>query len=182
MLHVVTSTQVEGQPSDAFVTKPKVLYRLGNKYGRVEEADDPEHRLHLLFVVSEPDLWVVNRSDGTGQHMVDRGPSLNFRAPALQAVKSAEWNEFEFGCEEAFMTARGVKPVSDSAGNLTYAYDKEDVSVRLVVSTDHKPKSISAKIPEATLRLNYLTYEWLQPDLSLFQRPANIAFRERTQP
>src|ERR1051326_8818444 len=115
MLHIVISTRAEGQPSDAFITKPKTLYRLGNKYGRVEEAVDPERNLHLLFVVSEPDVWVVNLADRSGHHMVDSGPSLNLRAPTLQAIKSDHWNEFEFGCEEeAFMTSRGVKPTADA--------------------------------------------------------------------
>ena len=182
MLHVVVSLQTDGQPSDAFITKPKTLYRLGSKYGRIEEASDPEHNVHLLFVVSEPDVWAVNLANQTGRHMIDPGPSLNFRAPALQAVKSAQWNEFEFGCEEDFMISRGVKPSVDSEGTLTYVYEKEGVSVRLLVGSDHKPRAILGRIPEATFRLEYLMYDWLQPDLSLFKRPANIIFNEPKRP
>ena len=37
-------------------------------------------------------------------------------------------------------------------------------------------------MPERTLSLNYLTYEWLPPDLSLFGRPANVTFEESTPP
>ena len=76
------------------------------------------------------------------------------------------------------MIAPGVKPAVDSEGTLTYIYAKEGVGVRLLVGSDHKPKSISGKIPEATFRLNYLMYDRLQPDLSLFERPANITFDE----
>src|SRR5712692_8286049 len=109
MLRIVTTVESPGLPADHFAGQPKTLYRFGNAYGRVEEVLNRQTGLHLLVIVSEPDIWVINRVNMSGQHMVDRGPSLDFRAPIVPGAKSERWKDLEFGCEEDFMKKAGAK-------------------------------------------------------------------------
>eukprot|EP01036_Dinobryon_divergens_P046222 gene46222-61811_t len=67
----------------SFRAEPITLYRKGELYLRNEEAPDPEQRLHLLTIVSEPDVWTVNLMDKTGKHVVDPGPNFVAHAPIV---------------------------------------------------------------------------------------------------
>jgi hypothetical protein len=179
MLHAVTVARRPFVHSGPFAGQPKALYRIGNKYGRVEEAKNPNDGLHLLIVVSEPDVWVVNRTDMSGQHMVDRGPTLDFRAPVIANFKSSRWNGFEFGCEESFMKSVGAKAMVDSSGNLNYTHEADGRKVTLHLSRDHYPLLAEISMPEGGYAIQYLTYEWLESDLRLFTRPVNVRYVER---
>ena len=57
-------------PDGSFAAKPKVFYRAGERYCRIEEASDPEHRLHNLMIINEPDYWMVNLLAKTAQHAI----------------------------------------------------------------------------------------------------------------
>ena len=48
-------------PGQSFAAKPKTLYRAGTGYCRTEELPDPEHGIHGLMIINEPDVWMVNR-------------------------------------------------------------------------------------------------------------------------
>ena len=52
-------------PDGSFAATPKVFYRAGNGYCRIEEVADPENNLHNLMIVNEPDYWMVNLSEET---------------------------------------------------------------------------------------------------------------------
>lgn len=178
MLHAVTAAEFSDLPADAFATKPKVMYRAGNKYGRIEEAESPSENLQLMIVVNEPDVWVVNRSTMQGQHMIDHGPTFDFRAPVISDFKSKHWNAFEFGCEESFMKASGTKPVTDVAGNLRYTHEAEGRKATLYLSRDHSPRRVEIVTPKGTYALKYLQYEWLDLDPKLFERPGKVEYTE----
>ncbi len=66
-----------GVQPGSFASKPKVMYRAGNRYCRIEEAPDPDNGLHGLLIVSEPDAWVVNLVTKTARHVKDTGPTFN---------------------------------------------------------------------------------------------------------
>jgi hypothetical protein len=181
MLHAIVSFHLEGAPADAFLNKPKVLYRVGSKLARIEEAEDPEQKLHLVLVVNQPDMWMVNLVDGSGRHAADPdGPSGNFHAPVLGDADSVYWRDFETGCEEAFMKAAGVKGEVDQEGNIRYALDKEERHVVLTVTRDHKPLRVDAAEPKARYRITYDAYEWTAPRPELFEKPKGIRFTEAT--
>src|SRR5437879_11734236 len=76
MLRIVTTVDAFGLPADHFVTQPKTLYRYGSMFGRVEEVFNKQTGLHLLVVVSEPDVWVVTRAKHGDQHTRGRGETL----------------------------------------------------------------------------------------------------------
>jgi len=75
VLHVVMRIDDPALPADHFARKPRIVYRLGNHYGLVEEAYDPDRKLQLRIIVSEPDLWMVNLADDDAQLI----PSLHQR-------------------------------------------------------------------------------------------------------
>jgi hypothetical protein len=68
-------------PAGSFATKPKVMYRAGTRYCRIEEALDAENGIHGLAITNEPDAWMVNLVTKSGKHMVDPGPKFNCHLP-----------------------------------------------------------------------------------------------------
>src|SRR5258708_9085765 len=80
MLKAVTSMETPDLPPNHFYTVPKTLYRLGENQGRVEEALNPETRIHLLIVVDWPDRWMVNLAERRGRVILGPGPAFFFRA------------------------------------------------------------------------------------------------------
>src|ERR1700730_2128721 len=71
-------------PAESFAAKPKVMYRAGTGYCRTEELPDPEHGIHGLMILNEPDAWMVNLLTKTAQHFVDPGPTFHCRMPIFQ--------------------------------------------------------------------------------------------------
>src|SRR2546428_515480 len=127
MLRIVTTVDAFGLPADHFVTQPKTLYRYGSMFGRVEEVFNKQTGLHLLVVVSEPDVWVVNRVNNSGQHMTDRGTNIDFHAPIITATKSEHWRMLEFGCEEDFMKSVNAKTEPADGGMIRYSHEAEGI-------------------------------------------------------
>jgi hypothetical protein len=64
------TVQLDGPeiPQDSFARKPKTIYRAGSRYCRVEEAADPEHNIHGLLILNEPNAWMVNLATKTAPH------------------------------------------------------------------------------------------------------------------
>ena len=63
-------------PTGSFAAKPRVFYRAGNRYCRVEETPDPDQGIHGLMIINEPDWWMVNLFSKTARHGVDPGPTF----------------------------------------------------------------------------------------------------------
>src|SRR5437868_5253038 len=58
----------------SFEASVRKLWRSGDRYLRIEEALDPQRRIHGVIIVNEPDSWMWNRSDNTALHILDRRP------------------------------------------------------------------------------------------------------------
>jgi hypothetical protein len=65
--------------ADSFSAKPKTFWRASNLYCRIDEEPDPERGIHGRMVINEPDAWLVNLADNSAKHLLDRGPTFNFR-------------------------------------------------------------------------------------------------------
>ena len=179
MLRIVTAIEAPGVPPDHFASQPKTVYRFGNKYGRVEEVLNRQTNTHLLVIVSEPDVWMVNRVNMNGQHMVDRGPSLDFRAPVLTSSKSEFWKDLEFGCEEAFMKKAGAQPENLAEGRTRYTHTAEGIKATLLVSPKKRPERLEAESSEGRFAVKYLSYEDTDFQPGLFARPDGVRLSER---
>lgn len=179
MLRIVTTVDAFGLPADHFVTQPKTLYRYGSMFGRVEEVFNKQTGLHLLVVVSEPDVWVVNRVNNSGQHMTDRGPNIDFHAPIITATKSEHWRKLEFGCEEGFMREVSARTEPAEGGMTRYTHEAEGVKASLVVNPKGRPERLEIESSEGRFVVKYLSYEDSDFQADLFARPTGVRFSER---
>ncbi len=179
-LRIVTTVDDAQMEPGHFARRPKVMYRLGEKYGRIEEELNPASGLHLLIVINEPDMWMVNLADKTGQHAVDEGPTFIFRAPIIGDLSSEYWNKFEFGCEVPFMQAVKASKREDArSGTTTYEHQAEGVTVALVTSKTGIPQRVTITNADGTYAFVYQSFEQLDnADTRLFDRPAGIKFTE----
>jgi len=57
---------------DSFAAKPRTLYRVTDKYSRIEEPPHPEQGIHFLVITREPDSWTINLLDKTARHVIDQ--------------------------------------------------------------------------------------------------------------
>jgi hypothetical protein len=167
----------------SFRAQPMTLYRKGELYLRNEEAPDPDQRVHALTIVSEPDIWMVNRVDMTGRHVVDPGPIFVAHAPIVagQGVPAA-FMELEFGCEAAFAMGRGreagVRMVADKSARI-YALQVGDRRLEILLTDRGTPAEVAYYQGARTvLTIRYDAYETgLPDDPTLFQKPAGVTFQ-----
>lgn len=185
MIRLVTRDVSPDVPRGSFGAKPKTLYRVGEKYGRLEEEADPEGGIHGLIVVSEPRVWMVNLADMTGQRVTDPGPSFVFRAPIIpQATRGPPPPMLEFGMEYEFMKAHGAKPkVLVVGGKRQEALVARVDGYVITLAGDRaaeRPSRVKVEQKGKTLiELDYLEYgRDLAPRMELFVPPAGVRFRD----
>jgi len=185
MLRVVFRDATPGLDANSFAAKPKTLYRLGNRLGRVEEAPDPDHGIHGLIVVSEPDSWIVNLATKTGQHVVDSGAPYEFHAPILGGSRASDFlKSFEFGCEIAFMKDRAITPTPvqvETRKLASYRVSEGNQTIFLAVDVTLQKPVVAALYENGKVvtYLKYLSYDSdLAPDPSLFKPPSGVTLSE----
>ncbi len=183
MLRVVTALDVPGARRDHFVRVPKTLYRYGERYGRIEEARNPESGLHLLVVVDEPHLWVADRVSQTGNYQRDQGPTFRFRAAIFgdPSIRSTFINSLEFGCEVAWLSSVGAarkKVRHETLGAVErLEYSEGNESVHLYLRSDTPSRLELHRDSQLRVAVQYLEYEAGLPfEPALFQRPEGIRF------
>ena len=171
-----------------FRAAPVTLYRQGDRFVRIEEAADPAKGIHLLSVVAEPEIWMVNLADRTGRHIVDPGPSLIAHAPIVagQGVPP-EFAELEFGCEAAFAERRGYDAGTRQVGG-TLAKIRAVVigshRLEVLLSSQGAPVEVAYYRGERTiLVIRYDAYQTRLPDTpELFRRPEGITYETASTP
>ena len=187
MIRVVFRDATPGLDSNSFTAKPKTLYRLGTRYGRLEELLDSENHIQQLMIANEPDLWMINLVTKTGQHIVDSGEPYYFHAPVFGAPDAPEFlKTFEFGCELAYMKEKSVSPEAApietrklesyrvSQGNLTIFLAVDSKLQKPVLAALHNGDKVVSVV-------KYLYYDsGLEPDLTLFKAPSGVALSEKT--
>lgn len=183
MIKIVFRDATPGIPPESFAAQPKILYRLGSHYQRMEEAPDRENGIHGLIVSNKRDHWMVNLADKTGQHIVDTAESYDSHAPILGGP-GTPFAEFEFGCEVGYMRAQGIKPTPAVVGErnlLQYEHSAGELTVRLmVIAETGVPDAIGLfQDRELVYFLRYVVYEpGLETNASLFERPSGISYVE----
>jgi hypothetical protein len=131
MTKMVVQLQSSDVPADSFAAKPKTMFRAGTQFCRIEEEPDPEHGIHDVMIINEPDAWMVNLETKSAQHMVDPGPTFNCRMPIfanrlkdLPAEEAKQIGGLEFGFELEFFKSKGAtgQPGGIQQGQQTTAY------------------------------------------------------------
>jgi hypothetical protein len=175
---------IPGVATGEFAAQPKTLYRLGAKYGRIEEAPDTANGIHGLIVVSEPDVWIANRIQKTGQHIVDTGAPYYFRAPIYSSPDSTFFAAMEFGCELVYITSAGAKdPTSVTEGSrVLRQYEahrgNETISLLVDAQTDTPREVRFVRAGKQVFAVRYIEYQTLETDPGLFRKPLGISFQE----
>lgn len=181
---VVTRLVFPVMPAGQWGAEPLVTYRQGALNMRTEEAPDPAQNLHLLIVMAAPDMWMVNRADRTGKHIVDPGPTFDVHAPIVTGPGVAkDFLPLEFGCEAAFARARGkpsgVRKVGGDDAEV-HAVTVGAETVEVLLSKAGKPVEIGYyRDGKAVQVIRYDAWEDnLRADATLFARPEGYAMTE----
>lgn len=173
----------------SFSAKPKAIYRAGTKYCRVEEAEDPEKKIHGLLIVNEPDAWMVNLYDKSARHMIDPGPTFNCRLPIFSNVDSKDeaatlYPELQFGSELNFFRKMGStgSPGPQEDGKKTTQYTIEIGSTRFIMLTirtpNERPLAVGRAVGDKGEVFIYTDYEEIPFDAKLFAKPDSIKISE----
>jgi hypothetical protein len=185
MVRIVTSEITPGIPPGAFALKPKTIYRQGNRYMRTEEELDSALGLHLLMIVSEPDIWFVNRVDKTGKHIVDPGPTFDVGAPIVGLEGAPpDFVALEFGCEADFVRKSAARTDGHRSiqGRAYSVHVLQEGGQRLEVLLDARgaPGEIGFyRDGKPLLVIRYDSYQRDLPlDPGLFARPEGFAYTE----
>jgi hypothetical protein len=191
MTKLVVRLQRPDIPEPSFAAQPKTMYRAGSRYCRIEELPDPEHGIHGLVVINEPDFWMVNRLDRTAQHGVDPGPTFNCSLPMFVDDKDAKsaadtsnpLKGLEFGRELAFFHEKGAAsaPGPTLSGKATNAYTVKIGDSQLVLFTSGRPERPVAVARERKAMREvywYGSYDEVAFDAKLFAKPEGVKIED----
>jgi hypothetical protein len=173
----------------SFSAKPKVIYRAGTRYCRVEEAEDTENKIHGLLIVNEPDAWMVNLYDKSARHIVDPGPTFNCKLPIFAKVDPKDeaailYQDLQFGSELKFFKKMGStgQPGPEEDGKKATQHTIEIGSTRFMMFTISTPNERSLAVGRAVGDKGevfiYTTYEEIHFDAKLFARPDGAKISE----
>lgn len=191
MTKIVVQADGPDLPQDSFARKPKTIYRAGNSYCRIEEMPDPEHGIHGLTIISEPDIWMVNLATKTAQHLVDGGPTYNCRLPIfLGPVAGTADNvnyvqlRLEFGHELEFFKKTGAirqdpGPVLQNQRTVGYVIDMG--STRLALYTygpNDFPLLVGRTYDKKGELIWYSGYGQVPFDPKIFAKPDGVSIVE----
>jgi hypothetical protein len=193
-----TMTKIEiipGSPgivAGSFASKPKVFYRSGNRYCRIEEAADPDQGVHNLMIVNEPDYWTVNLLTKTARHAVDPGPTLNchlpifaYGAPGSMDEETKEIRELEFGQELDFFKGKGAVaakgPVMQEQETMVYRAKVGTAALALFIyGTPEKPLAVGLQRGDKNELFWYSGYGQVEFDPKVFAKPEAVRIEDST--
>jgi hypothetical protein len=190
MTKVEVILQSPSAPAGSFAAKPKVFYRAGNGYCRIEEAADPQQGTHNLMIVNEPDYWMVNPLTKSARHSVDPGPTFNchlpifaYGTPQLLDEETKEIRQLEFGQEFEFFKSKGAAaqkgPVLQTKETQVYRVEIGAASLALFTyGTPEKPLAVALQRDDKSDLFWYSGYGQLDFDPRLFTKPENVKIED----
>ena len=186
LFRIVTANSSPGIPKDSFTGKPIVTYRAGNGRVRTEEMAGRPGDIPRLSVINWPDVWVVNRLDMTGEHIVDDSPKSDVHITAL-GLDSSEgvppaWDALEFGCEWEFFAANKATQVPTEKHDMV-KHQITDGAWRVTLITARDSQTpwalMLSKDNNVVYAIRYLSYEHrAEVDPALFAKPEGIKFTD----
>jgi hypothetical protein len=191
MMKIEVRLQSPDAPEDSFAALPKVMYRAGTRYCRVEEAPDPQNNIHALLVTNEPDAWTVNLATNSARHFVDPGPTFNCHLPIFSDADAQSRNDptlrilgLEFGGELAYFKAKGAtgRPGPVLQTKETTGYTLQVGSTDLMLFTygpSEFPVSVVRKRGDKLEIFWYSGYGRIPFDPKLFAKPEGIKIEDQ---
>jgi hypothetical protein len=190
MTKVEVVLQSPDAPVGSFAAKPKVFYRAGNRYCRIEEETDTEHGIHNLLIVNEPDYWMVNLITKTGRHSVDPGPTFNCHLPIFAYAtpqsldeETREIRQLEFGQEFEFFKSKGAipekGPVLQTKETMVYRAKVGTAALALFTyGAPERPLAVAVQREGKNDLFWYSGYGLMDFDPKLFTKPENAKIED----
>jgi hypothetical protein len=185
LVHITVSNVSPGLDPASFAAKPKEYYRIGSDRLRIEEATDTADGIHALIVVAEPNVWLANLYNGTGKHVVDPGPTFVARAPLFGTTLGGKFTGLEFGCENDFIAANGLKVVrSEQIGASVfdvYRIENESDAIEILEHSGSGTPAYARYYHQGQLQIaiQYELYATGLPnDPALFSPPPNVRYTD----
>jgi hypothetical protein len=190
MTKMVVQLQSPDAPAGSFAARPKTMLRAGTQFCRVEEEPDPEHGIHGVMIISEPDVWMVNLADKSARHIVDPGPTFNCRMPMFAGLlqglpedESKQIASLEFGGELEFFKGKGATPqqgaVLQTKQTVVYKLQFGELTVALFTyGTPERPLAVALSRGEKREIFWYSGYGQVDFDPKLFAKPEHVAIEE----
>lgn len=163
--------------------RPRKVWRLGTEFLRFEDTPNPETGAHILAIVHEPDIWIIDRNKNQGQHTVDPGPQYAVHFPIFPREPSEKLKKLEFGAELKFFQDNGAtEPPAQTVDGIKcklYRLKLDDREVTLFLKPDNLPLQIEVQSAGVKYAVRFLKYDPDQkPDMSLFKVPPGIKIIE----
>lgn len=175
--HVVSEKLPPGSPE----LQHRKLWLVGTKYLRFEDVPNPQTGVHGLIIVSEPDIWFIDRKTRSGKHNIDPGPTYAVHFPMFPNEDSPRIKQLEFGREREFFETNGAregaKQTIDGVTCRVFTLRIDERDLTLYVRGDGKPFQVAISDGEVTYGIRIIRHEAnMDPDLSLFRPPADTTF------
>lgn len=175
----------------SYAALPKLIYRAGTTYARMENAPDAKARIQKITIIAEPDAYTVDMIDKTGTHAIDQGGPDDLHLPMVLPFdprhELGTLDHLEFGDELEFFqkagAARTAGPVINGKPTDAYTLQVNGATAQLITRQNSDvPVFVSWKTKSGTYKYEYSTYTDLPFDPQLFARPSGIKFREIPPP
>ena len=162
MVRIIYQNATPGLPENSLETVPKTLYRLGAKFGRLEQATRIGVETHGLLITNIPDRWKIDTITETGEYSYDASGTLRFRAPVFPEHEEEPFlRALEFGCELAFMVEHATEPPVEAEISeqplLNYTVKNGRYRIHLAVLKETR-RPIAAGLFEGDEMIHYIRY------------------------
>jgi hypothetical protein len=166
---------------------PKLIYRAGSKYARMEDAPEARQRIEKITIIAEPDAYSVDLMGRTGTHVIDQGGPGDMHLPMVLPFdpnhKLGVLDRMEFGAELDFFTnagaAKSAGPIINAKPTDKYSLDVAGSHAELITrDASDVPVFVSWTSKDGTYKYEYSVYQEVPFDAKLFSRPAGIKFHE----
>ena len=170
-------------PDSSPEAQPRKVWLLGKEFLRFEDVPNPETKVHELIIVHEPDVWIIDRNKGEGQHAIDPGPQYAVHFPIFPREQSARLKRLEFRSELKFFQDNGAKELAlqtvDGIKCKLFRLELDDLELTLFLKPDNLPLQIEVQSAGVKYAVRFLRYDPDQkPDMTLFRVPPGIKIIE----
>ena len=166
---------------------PRKIYRAGAHYARMEDPPDARQHVEKVTIIAEPDAYSVNLIDKTGTHAIDQGGPSDLHLPIVLPFDPKHeldsLDRLEFGDEFDFFQQAGATkeagPIINAKPTDAYRLAPAEGDATLVVkSGTHVPIKLSWHMPDGTYTYEYIVYEDVPFDATLFAKPTGMRYKE----
>ena len=176
----VVSADLPASSPDA---QSRKIWLLGKNFLRFEDTPNPETKVHVLIIANEPDIWIIDRNKGQGQHAIDPGPQYSVHFPIFPREQSEKLKQLEFGSELKFFLDNGAKELAsqsvDGIECKLYRLELDNRELTLFLKPDNLPLQIEVQSGSIKYAVRMIRYDPGQkPDMSLFKVPPGIKIIE----